>query len=97
MRRSLASRAPARAAASINVSVTILALALTGCTLGPNYSREAAPVPTHYKELKGWKRATPSDDVARGDWWTVYKDSALNTLLPQIEISNQTVAAAAAA
>jgi NodT family efflux transporter outer membrane factor (OMF) lipoprotein len=97
VRRSLALRAPARAAASLNVGALILALALTGCTLGPNYSREAAPVPTHYKELKGWKRATPSDDIARGDWWTVYKDSALNTLLPQIEVSNQTVAAAAAA
>jgi NodT family efflux transporter outer membrane factor (OMF) lipoprotein len=97
VRRSLALRAPARAAASLNVGALILALALTGCTLGPNYSREAAPVPTHFKELKGWKRATPSDDIARGDWWTVYKDSALNTLLPQIEVSNQTVAAAAAA
>jgi NodT family efflux transporter outer membrane factor (OMF) lipoprotein len=97
VRRSLALRAPARAAASINIGVLNLTLALTGCTLGPNYSREAAPVPTHYKELKGWKRATPSDDIARGDWWTVYKDSALNTLLPQIEVSNQTVAAAAAA
>jgi NodT family efflux transporter outer membrane factor (OMF) lipoprotein len=72
-------------------------LALTGCTIGPNYSREAAPVPTHFKELKGWKRATPIDDVARGDWWKVYKDGALDTLLPQIEVSNQTVAAAAAA
>jgi NodT family efflux transporter outer membrane factor (OMF) lipoprotein len=72
-------------------------LALTGCTIGPNYSREAAPVPTDFKEAKGWKRATPIDDIARGDWWTVYKDSALNTLLPQIEVSNQTVAAAAAA
>jgi NodT family efflux transporter outer membrane factor (OMF) lipoprotein len=97
VRRSLALRAPARAAASINIGALSLTLALTGCTLGPNYSREAAPVPTHYKELKGWKRATPSDDIARGDWWTVYKDSALNTLLPQIEVSNQTVAAAAAA
>ena len=97
MRRSLASRAPARAAASINVGALILTLALTGCTIGPNYSREAAPVPAHFKELKGWKRAAPSDDIARGDWWTVYKDSALNTLLPQIEVSNQTVAAAAAA
>jgi NodT family efflux transporter outer membrane factor (OMF) lipoprotein len=97
VRRSLALGAPARAAASLNVGALIIALALTGCTLGPNYSREAAPVPAHYKELKGWKRATPSDDIARGDWWTVYKDSALNTLLPQIEVSNQTVAAAAAA
>jgi NodT family efflux transporter outer membrane factor (OMF) lipoprotein len=97
VRRSLALRAPARAAASINIGVLSLTLALTGCALGPNYSREAAPVPTHYKELKGWKRATPIDDIARGDWWTVYKDSALSTLLPQIEVSNQTVAAAAAA
>jgi NodT family efflux transporter outer membrane factor (OMF) lipoprotein len=97
VRCSLASRAPARAAASINVGALIVALALTSCTIGPNYSREAAPVPTHYKELKGWKRARPSDDVARGDWWKVYKDHALDALLPQIEVSNQTVAAAAAA
>ena len=97
VRRSLALRAPARAAASINIGALSLTLALTGCALGPNYSREAAPVPANYKELKGWKRAAPSDDIARGDWWTVYKDSALNTLLPQIEVSNQTVAAAAAA
>src|SRR4029077_2833935 len=87
----------ARASASLNIGALSLILALTGCTIGPNYSREAAPVPTNYKELKGWKRAAPSDDIARGDWWTVYKDGALNTLLPQIEVSNQTVAAAAAA
>jgi outer membrane protein TolC len=96
-RRSLASRARARASASINISALTLTLLLTGCTLGPNYSREAAPVPADFKETKGWKRATPSDDLARGAWWTVYKDHALDTLLPQIEVSNQTVAAAAAA
>ncbi len=72
-------------------------LALAGCTIGPDYSREPAPVPVEYKEIKGWKVANPSDDVARGDWWTVYKDRGLDTLLPQVEISNQTVAAAAAA
>ncbi len=72
-------------------------LALAGCTIGPDYSREPAPVPVEYKETKGWKVANPSDDVARGDWWMVYKDRGLDTLLPQVEISNQTVAAAAAA
>src|SRR4029077_11978940 len=87
----------ARASASLNIGALSLILALTGCTIGPNYSREAAPVPTHFKELKGWKRATPIDDVARGDWWKVCKDGALDTLLPQIEVSNQAVAAAAAA
>jgi hypothetical protein len=27
-------------------------LMLIGCAIGPNYSREPAPVPTHYKELR---------------------------------------------
>jgi NodT family efflux transporter outer membrane factor (OMF) lipoprotein len=72
-------------------------MALAGCTVGPDYSRDAAPTPTQYKELKGWKHAEPRDDsVARGDWWRVYRDHGLDELLPQVEISNQTVAAAAA-
>jgi NodT family efflux transporter outer membrane factor (OMF) lipoprotein len=74
-----------------------LGLALTACTIGPEYLREPAPVPVKYKEIKGWKVANPSDDIARGDWWQVYRDHGLDTLLPQVEISNQTVAAAAAA
>jgi NodT family efflux transporter outer membrane factor (OMF) lipoprotein len=74
-----------------------LALALTACTIGPEYLREPAPVPVEYKETKGWRVAKPSDDIARGDWWQVYRDHALDTLLPQVEISNQTVAASAAA
>ncbi|MGB6466097.1 MAG: transporter, partial [Xanthobacteraceae bacterium] len=72
-------------------------VALAGCAVGPDYSREPAPVPTHYKELKGWKLASPSDAIDRGDWWTVYRDRGLDVLLPQVEISNQTVAASAAA
>jgi outer membrane protein TolC len=74
-----------------------LGLELTACTIGPEYLREPAPVPVEYKETKGWKVANPSDDIARGDWWKVYRDHGLDALLPQVEISNQTVAAAAAA
>ena len=78
-------------------SLAVVGLMLIGCAIGPNYSPEPAPVPTQYKELKGWKHANPSDGLDRGNWWKVYKDRALDTLLPQVEISNQTVAAAAAA
>ncbi|MGA7433806.1 MAG: hypothetical protein WBW35_25525 [Xanthobacteraceae bacterium] len=74
-----------------------MGVALTACTIGPEYLREPAPVPVEYKETKGWKVANPSDDIGRGDWWKVYRDYGLDTLLPQVEISNQTVAAAAAA
>ncbi|HYQ08034.1 MAG TPA: transporter, partial [Xanthobacteraceae bacterium] len=97
MRRSLCLRAQSRASVCINTFALTLGLALTGCAIGPNYSPEPAPVPTHFKELKGWKVARPSDELDRGDWWKVYKDRALDTLLPQVEVSNQTVAAAAAA
>jgi NodT family efflux transporter outer membrane factor (OMF) lipoprotein len=79
------------------LALAIFGLTLTSCAIGPNYSREPAPVPTQYKELKGWKVASPSDDLDRGYWWKVYRDPALDTLLPQVEVSNQTVAAAAAA
>ncbi len=94
MRRETGSRALAcRPAAAL-----IVLLALAGCTVGPDYSRDAAPTPTEFKELKGWKHAEPRDDsAARGDWWRVYRDRGLDELLPQVEISNQTVAAAAAA
>lgn len=70
---------------------------LCGCSVGPDYVPEAAPTPTHYKELKGWKVATPSDHLPRGEWWALYHDPKLNVLIKQVEISNQTVAAQAAA
>src|ERR1700730_7091489 len=75
----------------------ITAFFLAACTVGPDYLRSTAPVPAAYKELKGWKRATPSDDVDRGTWWTVCKDRKLDTLESQVELSNQTVAATEAA
>ena len=68
-----------------------------GCTVGPDYLRAPAPVPAAYKELKGWKRAAPIDDRDRGPWWSVFKDPELESLEPQVELSNQTVAAAEAA
>jgi NodT family efflux transporter outer membrane factor (OMF) lipoprotein len=70
---------------------------LAGCTVGPNYSPAPAPVSPTFKELKGWKVATPSDALDRGDWWALYRDPTLGLLLRQVEISNQTVAAQAAA
>src|SRR5580658_2307009 len=44
-----------------------------------------------------YSRATPSDELARGNWWAPYRDTRLDALLREVEISNQTVAAAAAA
>jgi NodT family efflux transporter outer membrane factor (OMF) lipoprotein len=46
---------------------------------------------------EGWKVATPSDQLPRGEWWAFYRDPKLDFLIKQVEISNQTVAAQAAA
>ncbi len=75
----------------------LLTCALAACAVGPDYVPPAAPTPTTYKELKGWKVASPGDGPGRSDWWSFYRDPKLAFLIKQVEISNQTVAAAAAA
>jgi NodT family efflux transporter outer membrane factor (OMF) lipoprotein len=68
-------------------------LMLSGCTVGPDYIRPAAIVPTQYKEAKGWKLGTPRDDFAKGDWWKLFHDPLLDELEAQVSVSNQTLKA----
>jgi NodT family efflux transporter outer membrane factor (OMF) lipoprotein len=74
----------------------LLALALTGCMVGPDYHRPAVEVPAVYKEAGDWKPAEPGDGAPRGNWWEIYGDSELDSLVAQVEISNQNIVAAAA-
>jgi NodT family efflux transporter outer membrane factor (OMF) lipoprotein len=73
-------------------------LALGACTaLAPSKPLDA---PTSAKFLEpppGWMAAAPADTLTRGPWWTLFNDPVLNQLAPQVAVSNQTVAAAAAA
>ena len=70
---------------------------LSGCAVGPRYSRPTAPVPPAYKEEPpGWKTAQPNDQIARGKWWEIFGDSQLNTLEEQINVANQSLKAALA-
>ncbi len=87
-------------------SKTILVIAamltLGGCMVGPNYTKPAVPIspafkegpPAAFKEGDGWKTATPSDQVLRGDWWTMFGDSQLDALETQVDTANQTLKAA---
>ena len=79
-----------------NALALVVATALAGCMVGPDYVRPAAPTPTTYKEAAGWKVAQPADDAPRGAWWEAFNDPDLNALEAQVDISNQTIAAAAA-
>ena len=72
-------------------------IALSACTVGPDYERPDAPTSSNFKELEGWKTSAPADDADRGPWWSVYNDPVLSDLESQVEISNQTLKASAAA
>lgn len=77
--------------------IALLASALAGCAVGPDYHRPSVPTAAAYKALAGWTPAMPADAFDRGDWWTLFNDLALNTLMQQVAISNNNVAAATAA
>src|SRR4030081_25088 len=68
-----------------------------GCADGPQYQRPSAAEPAVYKEAQGWSPAAPADALNRGQWWTLFNDPVLNQLAASVQVSNQNVAAAAAA
>jgi NodT family efflux transporter outer membrane factor (OMF) lipoprotein len=91
-----------RAAASRNtawlVSVAgFISASLGGCMVGPDYHRPPATLSANFKELPGWKLATPQDAAPKGQWWLVFDDSLLNQLESRVDVGNQTLKADEAA
>ncbi|GHD55563.1 efflux transporter outer membrane subunit [Jeongeupia chitinilytica] len=88
----------------IRILPLILAAALAGCAVGPDYQRPDSAATASgpaaadaFREVpEGWTVASPADHVPRGAWWTVYGDPLLNELAAQVDVSNQNVAAAIA-
>jgi NodT family efflux transporter outer membrane factor (OMF) lipoprotein len=72
-------------------------LLLTGCMVGPKYSKPDVPSAPAFKETSewkegdGWKVAQPNDTALRGKWWELYGDARLNEIEEQVEPSNQTL------
>jgi NodT family efflux transporter outer membrane factor (OMF) lipoprotein len=75
----------------------ILLFALSGCSVGPRYSKPTLPPPPAYKEVPAdWKDAQPSDQIARGKWWEIFQDAQLNSLEEQVNVSNENLKSAEA-
>ncbi|HLJ23724.1 MAG TPA: efflux transporter outer membrane subunit [Candidatus Acidoferrales bacterium] len=68
---------------------------LTGCSVGPKYERPTTQIPPAYKENANWKTAQPSDQTQKGNWWEIFQDPQLNALEEKVNVSNQTLRAAA--
>jgi NodT family efflux transporter outer membrane factor (OMF) lipoprotein len=67
----------------------LVGMLFAGCMVGPKYEKPSAPTTPAYKELDGWKVATPSDALPKGPWWTIYGDPELNALAEQVSAANQ--------
>ena len=81
--------------------VTVAALLLAGCMVGPRYSKPSAPTTPAYKEpppesFKEWKAAQPGDQTLRANWWEIFGDPQLNGLEEQVAASNQSLKVAEA-
>lgn len=68
-------------------------LALSGCAVGPNYTRPTVQTPSAYKES-----VDPAvDSQISAQWWQSFNDAALNDLVQRATRANQTIVAAEAA
>lgn len=68
---------------------------VSACTVGPDYDPPAVLTSDEYKEApKGWKLASPKEDIERGEWWKIFRDPTLNDLENKLQIDNQNIAAA---
>ena len=93
-------RSPRTALAALSLA----ALLVGGCKVGPNYKTPPAilaPGIATFKEgpppgFEGWKVGEPADGMLKGDWWTTFGDPQLNVLEPQVDTANQTLIAAEA-
>ncbi len=71
---------------------------LSGCSFAPAYHvpTSAAP-PAAFRIDPGWAPAQPADAVAKGAWWRLFDDPALDALEERLVVTNQNLAAARAA
>jgi multidrug efflux system outer membrane protein len=74
----------------------VMAIALSGCAVGPDYKRpEATTIPAAYTGASGkWKVAAPQAHLPKGDWWGLFGDPELSRLETEAAESNQDLKAA---
>lgn len=71
--------------------MTLCALALTGCAMGPDYKPAKLQTPARFKESRGWIQAASL--TAPEAWWTVFGDVTLDALEMRVASANQSLRA----
>jgi outer membrane protein, multidrug efflux system len=75
--------------------VALLACAVAGCTVGPDYRRPELPVPPAFRGL-GPENPLDAGSIGNLTWWALFQDEALQSLLRRALEANYDVRVAAA-
>jgi len=75
--------------------VTVAALLVSGCMVGPDYQRPQTPLPATYPDAAA-ASTIPAPPSIRPDWWTLYNDATLEGLVATALSDNLDVAFAVA-
>jgi outer membrane protein, multidrug efflux system len=78
-----------------NWLVPLAFLVLTGCTMGPKYTRPPVEVPGAYRGLAPDSGPQTSASVGDEKWWTVFQDEQLQALIREALSQNYDVRIAA--
>jgi outer membrane protein, multidrug efflux system len=71
-------------------------VALSACTVGPDYKRPEVQAPQTWRTDSYWRVAAPSHAPLTLDWWHEFDDAQLDAFEQQALVQNQTLAAASA-
>jgi NodT family efflux transporter outer membrane factor (OMF) lipoprotein len=73
------------------VQCLMLLALLNSCMVGPDYVRPQATLSYEFREAKGWKQASPNDQVLSDKWWQLFNDALLDELQQQVLTANQSI------
>jgi NodT family efflux transporter outer membrane factor (OMF) lipoprotein len=83
---------PARRLAGATLMTLLVPLA--GCSLAPPYKAPQMVLPASYKGTGPFAPAHPEDQLAQGDWWTMFGDDELDQLETHLNAANPDLQAA---
>ncbi len=79
-----------------SLSIPLLAVLLSACTLGPDYVQPDAVNTSTVRHQDGWRPVPAQSWAASGAWWLAFADDRLTALVEQSIQANQTLAQAEA-
>jgi outer membrane protein, multidrug efflux system len=74
-----------------------LAILLAAChPVGPNYHTPPAPQPAAWHAEGPWRPGEPKDQIPKGAWWGIFRDTELDRLETAVLAANQDLVSASA-